>query len=390
MIENIYQFIILISITVCTLLGITFFAIPTPKDQILRHYRYSKKIIGLSYLILGILMLLNTALGLSNDPELLFTFPAIIISSSQAYLFTFTLLTLINPRLSTRHYMWLQLSPILLFILLFFVSNIIWGNQKIYNVRDLVAKMYHPTIIIRFLFFVFYIFQLIYYTYLFQREKKKFVAKMYDYYSDDTVLRLRWVEYAFYAALGIGIFAFFSYFFPTMLFDCIFVSSYTLFYIFYAFGYLHYDLFYKIIEKVVDPQTSDTGLISTSPDSITTTLQKNFLVLMEEQKPYLQKSITSDDVATMLHTNRTYLSTMVNLQYGFNFNTYINSKRIEYACKLMNKRPGLSIAEVAELVGFADSTHFCRQFKAIKGCTTKEWRKENRLSNMDANLIHQN
>ena len=208
MIENTNQFIYLVSITACILMGITFFSFPTPKVAMLQHYKLSKKILGLSYLTLGGLMLFNVLIGSPHKPEQFLAFPSIIISSSQAYVFTFTLLILINPGLGTRRYMWRQLCPILAIITLFIVCNMIWGNPDTHSIKAFVTQIYHPAVAVRFLFFLFYIFQLVYYTYLFRREKRKFIGKMYDYYSDDTVLRLRWVEYAFYAALGIGILAF--------------------------------------------------------------------------------------------------------------------------------------------------------------------------------------
>lgn len=384
MIENTNQFIYLVSITACILMGITFFSFPTPKVAMLQHYKLSKKILGLSYLTLGGLMLFNVLIGSPHKPEQFLAFPSIIISSSQAYLFTFTLLILINPGLGTRRYMWRQLCPILAIITLFIVCNMIWGNPDTHSIKAFVTQIYHPAVAVRFLFFLFYIFQLVYYTYLFRREKRKFIGKMYDYYSDDTVLRLRWVEYAFYAALGIGILAFFSYFFPSILFDNIFVAFYTIFYILFAFGYLRYELFYKMVEKAIEPFVPVASSETTVKEEAETKqsmelpsiLKENFLSLMENEKPYLHKGITSDDVATMLHTNRTYLSAMVNHSYGVNFNTYVNRMRVEYACGLMSRQPGLSTAEIAEQVGFADATHFCRQFKTIKGCTTKVWKSQ--------------
>lgn len=71
--------------------------------------------------------------------------------------------------------------------------------------------------------------------------------------------------------------------------------------------------------------------------------------------------------------NKRTLSTYINSYYKVNFNTWINSLRIEEVCKLMNS--SLSLTEISEKTGFTDLSSMSKIFKKFKGVTLSEYRK---------------
>lgn len=54
---------------------------------------------------------------------------------------------------------------------------------------------------------------------------------------------------------------------------------------------------------------------------------------------------------------------------------YINSRRLNQACELLSSRPGLSIAEISDRLGFNTQNYFCRRFKKRYGISPKQYRK---------------
>lgn len=102
-----------------------------------------------------------------------------------------------------------------------------------------------------------------------------------------------------------------------------------------------------------------------------------FNQLIEEEKIFLQRSIRADEVATRMHTNRTYLSRMIKEEFQCTFSEYINRKRIENSQQLMRENPGIKTSELMEQSGFSETSSFGRTFKQVAGLPPKEWLKKN-------------
>lgn len=94
-----------------------------------------------------------------------------------------------------------------------------------------------------------------------------------------------------------------------------------------------------------------------------------------EQKEYLTRGITMQELSKTLGTNRTYLSTYINDTYGVNFNTWINSMRVKEAQVFMTTHPEWSLFQIAEKAGFTDLSQFSKVFKATIGVSPNNWRR---------------
>ena len=94
-------------------------------------------------------------------------------------------------------------------------------------------------------------------------------------------------------------------------------------------------------------------------------------------KYYLKTGVNIEDMAHFLKIGRTSLSTFINLEEGMNFNAWINSLRIEEAKILLLQYPHFSLTQIAEMVGYTESSNFSRQFKLIINESPSVWRQFN-------------
>lgn len=98
-------------------------------------------------------------------------------------------------------------------------------------------------------------------------------------------------------------------------------------------------------------------------------LLENIRKLMSEEKLYLYPNLKVSDLAMRLNSNRNYVYNAINVEMGISFSDYINGQRIDYASKLLEAHPELSINDVMFKSGFTSSSAFYRNFKKFKGIT---------------------
>ena len=100
---------------------------------------------------------------------------------------------------------------------------------------------------------------------------------------------------------------------------------------------------------------------------------------MENERMYLQPGLSVVDLAKSIGSNRTYVSTSINSHSGKSFAMFVNTYRVEYAKQIMEKDGKLSIAQVAEMSGFASEESFRRNFRNITGKSPSDWTGSVRL-----------
>ena len=62
--------------------------------------------------------------------------------------------------------------------------------------------------------------------------------------------------------------------------------------------------------------------------------------------------------------------------YGQPINTYMRSLRMDRAALLLRQEPHAGVAEIAGRVGYDSASKFAAAFKAVKGKTPLEYRRE--------------
>ena len=94
---------------------------------------------------------------------------------------------------------------------------------------------------------------------------------------------------------------------------------------------------------------------------------------LEQEKPYLNPDFQLTDLRNVLPLNRTYLSQLINAEYGCSFYQWVNSLRIREAKRLMTEQPELKMQDVAKQCGFSSRNVFTQAFIRETGTTPTEW-----------------
>ena len=97
---------------------------------------------------------------------------------------------------------------------------------------------------------------------------------------------------------------------------------------------------------------------------------------MEEKRPYLDDSISLEQFAKAIFSNKVYVSKNINYYSGKNFRQFINWYRIRYAVELMKEDPHLRMEEVSMLSGFHSTVSFNMAFRLFEGKTPTQWLEE--------------
>ena len=94
---------------------------------------------------------------------------------------------------------------------------------------------------------------------------------------------------------------------------------------------------------------------------------------------HLDEKITIEKLSRHFHINATTLKSVFKSVYGDSLASHMKEHRMERAAEL-RRESGLSIAEIAQLVGYDSQSKFSSAFRAQYGTLPKEYRKnENSL-----------
>lgn len=94
---------------------------------------------------------------------------------------------------------------------------------------------------------------------------------------------------------------------------------------------------------------------------------------MEEERPYLNPQFSLCELANLVFTNRTRLSSTLNHLAGMNFSRWLSAYRVNHLIRVLNAHPGREPQEVYKEAGFTSRTSFYRQFKSVTGKTPLEY-----------------
>ena len=97
--------------------------------------------------------------------------------------------------------------------------------------------------------------------------------------------------------------------------------------------------------------------------------------------------ISGEKIAQMIGISYVYLNKLFQESFQMGIVQYVNARKIDKACIIMQKHLEKSIALVAREVGFNNVRHFERVFKKIKGFTPSQY-KENVSLSQDFYLYH--
>lgn len=115
-------------------------------------------------------------------------------------------------------------------------------------------------------------------------------------------------------------------------------------------------------------------------EAMRTGLLARIELVLNNEKEIVTNDFSLDRLATLVSSNTSYVSQIINDVYGKNFQTLLGEIRIKMACERLcdENYNNLSIEGIALDLGFKSRTNFISVFKRITGLTPSEYRKINK------------
>jgi AraC family transcriptional regulator len=89
---------------------------------------------------------------------------------------------------------------------------------------------------------------------------------------------------------------------------------------------------------------------------------------------HLDRDLSLQEIADVSGVSANYLTSLFKETTGYSLHQYVIQQRVEKAKSLL-RRSDLSIGEIAQRVGFYDSSHLTRHFKRLTGITPRTMRQ---------------
>ena len=326
---------ILVGMAVCLI----FLYIP-PKAA-LRNYRVARYVMGGAYLFYALCISLEYNVFNASESAAL-TQPIILfIACFQAFLFTYTMITLIRINYVPLQQVVMELAVIVVISVALFVLRLCYPGT--------VAQW------ASWIYMAFYIAMLVRYVLMFNREYRLYESQMDNFYSDEDTRRLYWVKRSFYISLAVGVLA--------------------LLYAAFGVRFINYVLHFQSIETAITASVEEASL----DEDIDNEMMQRIDTLMTEEKLYRKSDLSVADIAERLGGRAREVSMVISACRQVNFKTYINEYRVVEAMRLLNedKSNKRTIDAIASEAGFANRSSFYRVFKRSQGISPTDYRMSN-------------
>lgn len=350
--------------------GICLFFLTIPDKEDLKNYVFARKVMGATFLVYCGALICETFSQQSLVGDLLNSMIVIAIGITQAFLFTYSLIALLDIRFFTKRTACNETLVVAASITVAFVLFAVCPQDS----RQ----------------FVFYVFSLFYlllmarYVALFRRYYKHYRQLVDNYFSDDEHQRLHWVPVAFYSAFGVGIIALLFAWLISPLTQLLFMLTVVTYYSVFAVRFMNYVyIFPKIKEPLEDTICEDTDTevlpTDTSDDSAASEddrmLMEEIERLVREKALYKTQDLSIANVATLCGKSHRVISTAINHCRGINFKTYINEYRVAEAARLIENGwlRHHTLEALASETGFAGRVNLYRAFKRKTGVSPTDW-----------------
>jgi hypothetical protein len=312
MINDLYTILsIFVVASINFIFGLCFLFLLIPGKPSLNNYRTARYMMACAYLFFGIINILEYCTRSAGDNTRLTQTVTLIIAVSQAFLFTFTLITLINTRFLSRRRMTSELIPLVALIAgiftAYFTCSDSWFGRWFY------------------LFILCYALLMIRFIRLFTQNYRRYLTQMDNYFSEQESRRLRWVYFSFFAALSIGIMALLSALFMSEVGALLFSVALIGFYCYFGIRFINYAFLFQYIETAMKQEEIQLNEKNTRA-SFADIEQR--IAEWKSNKLFTEEGITIERLARLLKTNRTYLSTYINCCENKTFRNWINELRI--------------------------------------------------------------
>ena len=252
-----------------------------------------------------------------------------------------------------------------------YLHQFLFGNETIKGTAGLIKAQIYIYIATRISFVII----IIHVYFLGRPFIIKYNQKLANYFSNLTQKSIHWVNKMLNAFILVSISSITlnaigrSYFLDSSYLLSIPSITYSI--LFFFLGYLGYNQKYDISNlDMKDIEPSKTG-VENNKKKLLISLTTQF----EVNKIYHQNELKITDLASLMNTNRTYISNLINQEFGCSFNEYVNGYRIAEAKKLIKHLPDESLEQIAIKVGYGSLSTFFRTFKLQEGMTPSHFKK---------------
>lgn len=121
------------------------------------------------------------------------------------------------------------------------------------------------------------------------------------------------------------------------------------------------------MEKLVDPKLMET----VQQEKVYCTQVREALHYLDE---HLHESVSLREVAELLHINASYFSVLFKEETGLTYSEYVTRRRIMRAKELLVSTR-LSVAEIAEQVGYQTAKYFVKVFRVSENISPGQYRQ---------------
>ena len=353
----------------CTAFAIIFLILPLPKTQNLYRFGGSLRYLAFAFLILVVFKFLDL---IYDKPIVnMLSMDELVFACIQIPLFTLSFVNLINPALINYRYLIKKFLPLLILIICYISISSIYGDPVIINYTSFLNNLLHPTLITRELFLLYYCIQLGLLIRIYVGiERKSRETNASDDFSVYLKIHFPWIRGFFGTIIIVALSSLVYCFMISAFMESIISLIYVIFYFLFAIFYIRYPKLYYKIEPML--QTNDGN--GTKHEIIREKM--SWIDLKEKiitNKYYLRSGVSMDELAVYLKIGRTKLSGLINKNECLNFNTWINTLRVEEAKNQLLENPDYNLQQIAEEVGYSEYSNFCRQFKLITNQSPTQW-----------------
>lgn len=121
----------------------------------------------------------------------------------------------------------------------------------------------------------------------------------------------------------------------------------------------------------------ETALDPAGIDDVYQDIYERIVAYFEAEKPFLDNSLTINDLVKVLYSNKLYISRAISQFTGRNFCQFVNFYRVRYSMELFRANSDMKIHELAVGCGFNSDVSYNMAFRLFMGETPGEWcRKE--------------
>jgi AraC-like DNA-binding protein len=142
-------------------------------------------------------------------------------------------------------------------------------------------------------------------------------------------------------------------------------------------------LYLRIQELTHIEKEAEEQLLKAPEEKLSRKMQvfRSLSQYMQEKTPFTDPTLNRKMLATYINSNEAYLAEAIREATGETVSSYISGLRLQYALKLLEEHPDITIDAIAIDSGYGSYSPFFRSFAKKYGITPSEYRKMSREKN---------